>query len=115
MHVMPEYMNLIMYGDNSSSCELRRIRRAMENGINDLRTLSETRDRVDISLKEYEELKRENQHLNDELRHAHMILEKLHIPIRMIPNIIPSSVSWYESESAEFMTRRIQINFNIER
>ena len=114
MHAMDEYMNLIMHGNDSSSCELRRIRQTMERSIHELKTLQVERDRVDISLKEYEELKRENQHLNDELRHAHMILEKLHIPIRMIPNIIPSSVSWYESESAEFMTRRIQINFNIE-
>ena len=91
-----------------SNGELAKLRREMEKS-------NESKDRVDISLKEYEKLKQENQRLNDHLRHAHLILEKLQIPINMIPNIIPSSVHWHESESVEFMTRRIQIIFNVER
>ena len=91
-----------------SNGELAKLRREMEKS-------NETKDRVDISLKEYEELKKENQRLDDELRHAHMILEKLHIPMSMIPNIIPSSVNWYESDSVEFMTRNVQIVFKVER
>lgn len=91
-----------------SQGELAKLRREMEK-------VNETKDRVDISLKEYEELKRENERLTDKLRHAYMILEKLNIPMSMIPNIIPSSVNWYETDSIEFMTRSIRIEFKVER
>ena len=117
MHAMDEYMDRIMYGNNSSSCELRRIRRVMENGINDLRTLSETRDRVDISLKEYEELKRVNKDLLDRLRHAEHVFNRIGIPADTIPLIDPDSVKVYSAESFDpgrfIRKRRYRIEFDM--
>lgn len=128
MHVMPEHMNIIMYGNGKSSCcnpvtdantaELRRIRRTMENGINELKTLSESRDRVDISLKEYEELKRVNKDLLDRLNQAERILGMLDIPADMIQHIDPDSVKTYFAEAFSqnifVRKRRFRIEFDVE-
>lgn len=128
MHTMPEHMNIIMYGNGKSSCcnpvadvnaaELRRIRRTMENGINELKSLSETRDRVDISLKEYEGLKRINRDLQIRLNHAERILGALDIPADMIQHIDPDSVKTYSAESYDcgpmIRKRRFRIEFNVE-
>lgn len=128
MHTMPEHMNIIMYGNGKSSCynpatdvnaaELRKIRRTMENGINELRTFSESRDRVDISLKEYEELKRINKDLLDRLNQAERILGMIDIPADMIQCIDPDSVKLYSAERFDpgFFTtkRRFRIEFDME-
>ena len=129
MHVMPEHMNIIMYGNGKSSCcnpvtdanttELRRIRRTMENGINELKTLSESRDRVDISLKEYEDLKRVNKDLQIRLNQAERILGMLDIPADMIQHIDPDSVKIYSAEAFDptnifVRKRRCRIEFNVE-
>ena len=129
MHVMPEHMNIIMYGNDESSCcnsptdanttELRRIRKTMENGINELKSFSETRDRVDISLKEYEELKRINRDLQIRLNQAERILGMLDIPADMVQHIDPDSVKTYFAEAFDpnnifVRKRRFRIEFNVE-
>ena len=128
MHAMDEYMNLIIYGnDKSSYCnpaadantaELIKIRQIINNGINELKSLHETRDRVDISLKEYEELKRINKDLLDRLRHAERIFSKLEIAADEIPHIIPESVKWYSTEHYDcgpmIRKRRFRIEFDLE-
>lgn len=128
MHVMPEHMNIIMYGNGKPSCcnpvtdvnaaELRKIRQTMENGINELKSLSETRDRVDISLKEYDELKRINRALQIRLNQAERILGMLDIPADMIQHIDPDSVKTYSAEAFGpnifVRKRRFRIEFNVE-
>lgn len=91
--------------------ELRQIR-------NELKSLSETRDRVDISLKEYEELKRVNKDLLDRLNQAERILGMLDIPADMIQHIDPDSVKTYFAEAFSpnifVRKRRFRIEFDVE-
>lgn len=80
--------------------------------------MSATKDRVDISLKEYEELKRINKDLLERLRHAEGILGALGIAADMIPNMVPDSVKWYVAEdiNMDFHIRknRVRIEFDME-
>ena len=82
--------------------EVRALRKAYENGGAD----PETRDRVDISLKKYEEmmseiaeLKRNNEALKERAGTIEMLLSKLDIPFEEL-EIVPESV-W--SEKSEDM------------
>lgn len=122
MHAMEEYMDLIMYGsccnNTINNTELRQIRRVMETGIDEIKTLRETKDRVDISLKEYEELKRVNKDLLDRLRQAERILGMLDIPADVIQHIDPDSIKVYTAENfytEVFRTKhRFRIEFDVE-
>ena len=120
MHAMDEFLDRIMYGDNSSAntTYLRRIRQELKNCIAELKSLHESKDRVDISLKEYEELKRVNKDLLARLNHAEGILGMLNIPADMIQNINHYSVRWYSSDfmSPEYGGRkhRFRIEFETE-
>lgn len=80
--------------------------------------LLDTRDRVDISLKEYEELKRVNKDLLDRLNQAERILGMLDIPADMIQHIDPDSVKTYFTEAFYpnifVRKRRFRIEFDIE-
>ena len=94
-----------------SQGELAKLRREMEKA-------NETKNRVDISLKEYEELKRVNKDLLDRLNHAEGILGMIGIPADMIQNINRDSVKWYSAEDINFAlcTRkfRYRIEFDVE-
>lgn len=131
MHAMDEFMDRIMYGvyktkpiycncanEYANVNELRRIRREIAKGINELKSLSETKDRVDISLKEYEELKRINKDLLSRLNDAERILGMLDIPADMIQHIDPDSVKMYSAETfnpATFIRKhRFRIEFEME-
>lgn len=125
MHTMEEYMDIIMYGNGKPSCcnqatntnatELSQIRRTMEKGINELKSLTETRDRVDISLKEYEELKRINRDLQIRLNQAERLLGVLDICADMIQHIDPDSVKWYYADRVNFDCKRyVRIEFAME-
>lgn len=104
--------------DAIHSGELVRLRREMERNSEKLDKFMESRDRVDISLKEYEELKRVNKDLLDRLRHAEAILNNIGINADVIPHIIPESVKWYSAESYDcgpmIRKRRFRIEFDME-
>lgn len=91
--------------------ELAKLRREMEKS-------NETKDRVDISLKEYEKLKRVNKDLLDRLNQAERILGMLDIPADMIQHIDPDSVKTYFAEDFDpnifVRKRRFRVEFNVE-
>lgn len=80
--------------------------------------LLDRKDRVDISLKEYEELKRVNKDLLDRLNHAESILGMIGIPADTIPLIDPDSVKVYSAESFDsgpfIRKQRYRIEFDTE-
>ena len=84
----------------------------------DREALLDTRDRVDILLKEYEELKRINRDLQIRLNQAERILGMLDIPADMIQRIDPDSVKTYSAETFDpnifVRKRRFRIEFNVE-
>lgn len=91
-----DFMNLTLICENN---KLRNDVHRLTNEIRDFRNESVgTKDRVDISLKEYEELKRINKDLLDRLRHAEAILGNIGINADVIPLIVPETVRWYKSE-----------------
>ena len=98
--------------------ELARLRREMERNSEKFDKLIESRDRVDISLKEYEELKRINKDLLDRLRHAERVFNIIGIPADMIPLIDPDSVKVYSAESFDpgpfIRKQRYRIEFDME-
>lgn len=77
---------------------IAKLHRELERSSEKFDTMIESKDRVDISLKEYEELKRVNKDLLDRLRHAEAILNNIGINADVIPLIIPETVKWYKSE-----------------
>ena len=95
--------------------EISRLRNEMRETKNELLN---NKDRVDISLKEYEELKRVNKDLLDRLNQAERILGMLDIPADMIQHIDPDSVKMYSAEAFDqnifVRKRRFRIEFNVE-
>lgn len=111
-----DFMNIAMMCENDKlRNEVSRLTNAIKVFQNES---SATKDRVDISLKEYEELKRINKDLLDRLRHAEHILGKLEIAADVIPHIIPESIKWYSTESYDcgpmIRKRRFRIEFDME-
>lgn len=94
------------------------LRKDVKNATEKLNKLIESRDRVDISLKEYEELKRVNKDLLDRLRHAEHVFSRIGIAADMIPLIDPDSVKMYSAESYDcgpmIRKRRFRIEFVME-
>lgn len=96
--------------------EISRLRNEMRETKNELLN---NKDRVDISLKEYEELKRVNKDLLVRLNQAERILGMLDIPADMIQHIDPDSVKTYFAEAFDpnnifVRKRRFRIEFNVE-
>ena len=111
-----DFTRLALMCDNDN---LRNDVRRLNDNINNLRNeITASKDRVDISLKEYEELKRINKDLLVRLRHAESILGALGIAADMIPNMVPDSVKWYVAEdiNMDFHIRknRVRIEFDME-
>lgn len=130
MHAMDEFMDRIMYGDNtpkpahcncfnesSNTAELRQIRQELKNCITELKSLHESKDRVDISLKEYEELKRVNKDLLSRLNDAERLLGAIGITADMVQNIDCDTVKTYSTDHvipAAFERRiRYRIEFDV--
>ena len=89
---------LIIHGESFDTVhlgELSRLRKEMEKNRQEM---SESKDRVDISLKEYEELKRVNKDLLNRLNHAEAILGALNIPADFVQRMVPESVKWWSSD-----------------
>lgn len=104
-------------GDAAHAGELARLRREMERNSEKFDKLIESKDRVDISLKEYEELKRVNKDLLNRLRHAETILNNIGINADVIPLIVPESARVYKSEyypSPFEFKRKVMIEFLME-
>ena len=104
--------------DDQRHSEMDRIRREMVKSNEKLDALIDVRDRVDISLKEYEELKRVNKDLLDRLRHAECILSKLGVAADVISLVDPDSIKIYYADSFEhsplIRKRRYRIEFDLE-
>lgn len=73
-----------------------------------------SKDRVDISLEEYELLKRENRELRERCLKAEMVLQKMHIHYKMINRINPDTVQKYECKNLRDFTTRVRIEFDID-
>lgn len=81
-----------------------------ENSKNEIKA----RDRVDISLEEYERLKDENRRLSTKVSHLECLLSDLGIPAEMVNSIIPGStmVSCC-SDYKDFLTH-VRIEFKVD-
>lgn len=123
MHAMDEFMDRIMYGDgtpksvygicadeSANTTYLGQIRQELKNCITELKSLHESKDRVDISLKEYEELKRVNKDLLSRLNDAERLLGAIGIPADMVQNIDCDTVKTYSTDHVmpEVYERRIR-------
>lgn len=74
----------------------------------------EARDRIDISRKEYEDMKQEIETLTSENRRCHDILERIGMPLDKISKIIPNSMNIMYFDSYIEFKRRARIEFDIE-
>ena len=73
----------------------------------------ESKDRVDISLKEYERLKLENAKLKYEKRSMESIIKRLGIPVDLIDRIIPSSVDFVYCDDIKDFKKHCVIRFEV--
>lgn len=83
-----------------------------------LRDISEveikSKDRVDISLEEYELLKKENQALRERYMHAEHILKQMYIDPKVVEKIDPCSVSiWEMRDDPDPFKKHIRIEFDV--
>lgn len=73
-----------------------------------------SKDRVDISLEEYELLKKENQALRERCMHAEYILKQMYIDPKVVEKIDPSSVSiWEMRDDPDPFNKHIRIEFDV--
>lgn len=70
------------------------------------------KDRVDITLEEYENMKRKISSLESEVRYLCSILEKIEAPLDK--NIIPDSIRTYYSDDYENFRRVFRVEFAID-
>ena len=73
-----------------------------------------SKDRVDISLKEYELLKKENQALQERCMHYEAVFRHIHINPKVLEKIVPESVHKWEMDNIRDFTKRIRIEFDID-
>lgn len=73
-----------------------------------------SKDRVDISLEEYELLKKENQALRERCMHAEYILKQIYIDPKVVEKIDPCSVSiWEMRDDPDPFKKHIRIEFDV--
>lgn len=72
-----------------------------------------SKDRVDISMEEYELLKKENAELRDRCMQAECILREMHIDPKVVERIIPDTVHRWESTSLRDFSTHIIIEFDV--
>lgn len=72
----------------------------------------ESKDRVNITLAEYERMKSQNELLNSEVYRLRNILEKFEVPI--YENIIPRSIQTFYCEDPIHQKRKVRIEFEID-
>ena len=70
------------------------------------------RDRVDITLKEYEDMKDKISSLSYEVNRLRNILERIEVPLDK--EIVPNSIRSYWSDSIRDFKRKFMIEFEIE-
>lgn len=120
MEDIPVVLNL---AKNESNPETARAINALKNCME---MLLETQDRVDISLREYENLKQSLKKLHLENEKLHDILDKLGISlvecdsgINVIDSIVPGSIRTSVMDPFDpnplCLKRRVRIEFDIER
>lgn len=73
-----------------------------------------SRDRVDISLAEYERLKAENKRLELEAMQLRVILGRIDFPTDVYENVRTDSISVHYSEDPMRFVRRYRIEFEVE-
>lgn len=76
-----------------------------------------SKDRVDISLEEYERLKDEVKQLSERERTLMSVIERLKIPADVLPYILPDSVRIYTCFYMDYMNelQRYRIEFSVPR
>ena len=75
---------------------------------------SKTKDRVDISLSEYERLKRENRDLAWKVSRLEAILSSIRIPVEKYEQIKPDSVKVESCSDPIHFKQRIRIEFDMD-
>lgn len=104
--------------EHASLGMIAKLHRELERSSEKFDKMIESKDRVDISLKKYEELKRVNKDLLDRLNHAEGILGVIGIPADMIQCINRDSVKVYSAESFDqgplIRKCRYRIEFDVE-
>lgn len=122
MKDIPVVLNLDS-NKNESNAETTRAINALKNCME---MLLESQDRVDISLSEYENLKKTIAQLHRENEQMHAILDKLGFSlveydcgINVIDNIVPGSIRTSVMDPFDYnplcLKRRVRIEFDIER
>lgn len=106
--------------DNHSAVETARINSlSQEKFAKQLKYISEaeikSKDRVDITLEEYERLKSENKLLTERVRALMSVIERLKIPADILEYILPDSVRIYTCFDMDYMNelQRYRIEFSV--
>ena len=73
-----------------------------------------SKDRVDITLKEYLEMREKIEKLERKNSQRDKLIIQLGIPVEVIDKIIPSSVKVYQNVDPMRFTKQYQIRFNVE-
>ena len=107
----------VLPGANEDSSVFRRDIRAVNELANELKKIheeeSKTKDRVDISLSEYERIKRENRDLAWKVSRLEAILSSIRIPVEKYEQIQPDSVKVESCSDPIHFKQRIRIEFDI--
>lgn len=108
--------------DEHSRVEAARINSlSQEKFANQLKSISEaeikSKDRVDISLEEYERLKDEVKQLSERERVLMSVIERLNIPVDVLDYILPDSVRIYTCFDIDCTNelQRYRIEFSVPR
>ena len=103
---------------NSVEKELSAIKNTNKTILEQLKKYEETKDRVDISLREYESLKDENKKLKEAIHLYEQTIIRLGIPFEAIDHIIPDTLHTYESHLIDHdplsLRKRMRIEFDVE-
>lgn len=95
---------------------LREVAESIEGLGDKLESISEaeikSKDRVDIPLSEYLNMKDELKNASIALKHAHMLLMTMGIPPEVISVIDPDSVRVYTNEDLRDFKRHYQVRFS---
>lgn len=103
---------------NGVEKELAEIKKTNKVILDRLDRYEEDKDRVDISLREYEGLKCQNENMASTIDSYERLFEALGIAVNVVDFIVPDTVHVYESQylycDPLTLRKRIRIEFDVE-
>ena len=104
--------------EDRSEAAARIVNRGLEKFGNKLQTISDaeikSKDRVDITLKEYDELRNNVRRYEERCRKMGSMIMQMGIPYEVIEHIIPGSIDVTTCDDPFNFKRRYRVEFDVE-